>query len=246
MNHAYVDGSYDAGVGGWGVVLIRPGQPQSRIQGRSEAEDNNATELRAMLEAVRQAPAGERLTAHTDNTSVIRSLRVGSQSAPQDEMAAQVRLEAAERGLELRVARVNRDHRHMQTAHLLANDARRDRSSPPPPAIGAEAVIEQAHWQAEARVSLRRAGERVTLQFPVDPVAPLPPTVQVLIAVLSLAQPQETLLIRRASRLAQAIWERPVRALEGEARDAVQAARSEAAEKRVQVLFEEAGLRAGD
>ena len=91
MNHAYVDGSYSdsgeyAGVGGWGIVLLLPGQPPRRIQGRAQggagAEDNNATELRAVLEALRHAPEGEALTVYSDNTSTLKSIRRGSLSAP--------------------------------------------------------------------------------------------------------------------------------------------------------------------
>lgn len=242
VNHAFVDGSYadsgeNAGIGGWGIVLLLAGQPPRRIQGRSQAADNNATELRAVLEALRSAPAGEPLTVHSDNTNTIRSVQRGSLSLPQDELAATIRQEAQERGVPLHVARASRERRHMQAAHELANDARQERATPEPVQVDAEVIIDQLPWRAQARLSVRRPGERVTVELPLDPAAMLPPTAQALLGAVGLAQAGETLLVRRASRLAQAIWEKPLRALEGEARGRVEAAREAAAERAVTVLF---------
>ena len=252
MNHAYVDGSYsDAaegrtgggpGVGGWGIVLLLPGQPPRRIQGRAEggsgAEDNNATELRAVLEALRHSPQGQALTVYSDNTSILASIRRGSLSAPQDELAALIRAEAAARGTELHLHRASRERRHMRAAHDLANAARRDTPGQPTPQIQAEALIQQAHWRAEATITLRRRGEKIRLELPLDPAAPLPSTAQALLGAVALAQPHETLLVRRASALAQALWEKPQRALAGAAREAIEAARAAALARGVTVLFE--------
>ncbi|GGR25304.1 ribonuclease H family protein [Deinococcus ruber] len=251
MNHAFVDGSYSdsgeyAGVGGWGIVLLLPGQPPRRIQGRAVgaaagvngAEDNNATELRAVLEALRHAPEGEALTVYSDNTSTLNSIRRGSLSVSQDELAALIRREAAERGTELRLHRASRERRHMRAAHDLANEARRDQTGREPAPVHAEALIVQAPWRASATITLRRQGEKVTLELPLDPAAPLPSTAQALLGAVALAQPGETLLIRRASKLARAIWEKPQRALEGAAREAVQAGRHAVQERGITVLFE--------
>ena len=259
VNHAYVDGSYqgdadgeNAGAG-WGIVLLLPGQPARRLQGRIQlavppgpltgAEDNNASELRAVLEALRHAPPGEALTVHSDNTSTLRSIRLGSLSVVQDELAALIRHEAALRGTALHLARESRERRHMRAAHELANEARRAApgtllSTELPGQVSAEAIIVQTPWRAEATVSLRRVGERVRLDLPLDPAAPLPPSVQALLGATGLAQAGEVLLVRRATALAQAIWEKPLRALEGEARATVQAAREQAAELGVGVQFE--------
>ncbi|WP_456832361.1 ribonuclease H [Deinococcus sp. UYEF24] len=262
MNHAYVDGSYSSGEddsvagAGWGIVLLLPGQPARRIGGRIESglpetltgvEDNNAAELRAVLEALRHAPAGEALTVHSDNTSTLRSVRLGSLSVPQAELAAAIRQEAAARGTALHLARESRDRRHMRAAHDLANEARRSAPGAPLSCDGAgqmgmaqvtaEALIVQTPWRAEAVVTLRRPGERVRLELPLDPAAPLPPSAQALLGAAGLAQAGEVLLVRRATALAQAIWEKPLRALEGEARSAVQAARTRAEELGVTVLF---------
>ena len=258
VNHAYVDGSYNDqdGQAGWGIVLLLPGQPPSRIQGRIEgrtaegalppdstgAEDNNAAELRAVLEALRHAPPGQPLTVHSDNTSTLRSIRLGSLSAPQDGLAARIRQEAQERGTPLHLARESRERRHMRAAHELANEARRAPLGTPlstegPGQVTAEALIVQTPWRAEATVTLRRAGERVRLELPLDPAAPLPPSAQALLGAIGLAQAGEVLMVRRASALAQAIWEKPLRALEGEARSAVEAARSQVGDLGVTVLF---------
>ncbi|WP_407569692.1 ribonuclease HI [Deinococcus altitudinis] len=257
MNHAYVDGSYSSGEddsvagAGWGIVLLLPGQPARRIGGRIESglpetltgvEDNNAAELRAVLEALRHAPPGEALTVHSDNTSTLRSVRLGSLSVPQAELAAAIRQEAAERGTALHLARESRERRHMRAAHDLANEARRAPPGTPLSSEGAlqvtaEALIVQAPWRAEAVVTLRRPGERVRLELPLNPAAPLPPSAQALLGAAGLAQAGEVLLVRRASALAQALWEKPLRALEGEARSAVQAARAQAEALGVTVLF---------
>lgn len=258
VNHAYVDGSYNDqdGQAGWGIVMLLPGQPPSRIQGRIEgrtaeealppdstgAEDNNAAELRAVLEALRHAPPGQPLTVHSDNTSTLRSIRLGSLSAPQDGLAARIRQEAQERGTPLHLARESRERRHMRAAHELANEARRAPLGTPlstegPGQVTAEALIVQTPWRAEATVTLRRAGERVRLELPLDPAAPLPPSAQALLGAIGLAQAGEVLMVRRASALAQAIWEKPLRALEGEARSAVEVARSVAGDLGVTVLF---------
>ncbi|WP_338122027.1 ribonuclease HI [Deinococcus wulumuqiensis] len=82
MNHAFVDASWQEqpdgrGIGGWGLVLLTPGQLPARHQGQLDAPDNNAAELRAVLEAVRAAPAGEALTVHTDNQTVIACVARG-------------------------------------------------------------------------------------------------------------------------------------------------------------------------
>ncbi|WP_407540734.1 ribonuclease H [Deinococcus radiomollis] len=257
VNHAYVDGSYSSGDddsvagAGWGIVLLLPGQPARRIGGRIESglpetltgvEDNNAAELRAVLEALRHAPPGEALTVHSDNTSTLRSVRLGSLSVPQAELAAAIRQEAALRGTALHLARESRERRHMRAAHDLANEARRSAPGAPlscdgPTQITAEALIVQTPWRAEAVVTLRRPGERVRLELPLDPAAPLPPSAQALLGAAGLAQAGEVLLVRRVTVLAQAIWEKPLRALEGEARSAVQAARAHAEELGVTVLF---------
>ena len=67
VNQAFVDASWhelmpgealdsgQLGVGGWGLVLLRPGELPARYQGQLDAPDNNAAELRAVLEAVRLA-----------------------------------------------------------------------------------------------------------------------------------------------------------------------------------------------
>lgn len=242
MNHAFVDASWQEqpdgrGVGGWGLVLLLPGQLPARHQGQLDAPDNNAAELRAVLEAVRAAPAGEALTVHTDNQAVIACVARGRGPAFLDQLAREVQDEAQARGVGLRAVYAPRTRRHMQGAHLLANDARKGLGSPGLHLDHAEVLIEQRSGFPEARVGLRRRGERLSAVVPLDPESEVPGSVQALLAAVTLAQPGERLEVRRASPVAQAWWLRPERALRPAARERVAQARSQADGQGVQVLF---------
>lgn len=223
MNHAYVDASWQEqpghalGAGGWGLVLLRPGYLPQRIQGHLDAYDNNAAELRAVLEAVRSAPAGEALTVHTDNQAVIATVARGRGPVLLTELSREVQLEAETRRIHLHARYAPRTGRHMQSAHELANEARKGGGAGQLP-TQTEVLIEHRQAAPEARVSLRRVGaaghaERLTAHITFDPQSDVPPSVQVLLAALQLAQPGEQLVVRRASRIAQALWHRPERAL---------------------------------
>lgn len=135
MNHAFVDASWQEqpdgrGIGGWGLVLLTPGQLPARHQGQLDAPDNNAAELRAVLEAVRAAPAGEALTVHTDNQTVIACVARGRGPFLLSELTQEVQKEAGERGVTLRAVYAPRTRRHMLTAHDLANGARKGSALP--------------------------------------------------------------------------------------------------------------------
>lgn len=240
VNQAFVDASWhelmpgealdsgQLGVGGWGLVLLRPGELPARYQGQLDAPDNNAAELRAVLEAVRLAPEGEGLNVFTDNQAVIALLSRGRGPALLAELAREVLDEAQARGQRLRVAYVPRTRRHMLSAHDLANDARRGQVAPGLSGPHAEVLIEQRAGSPEARMTLRRARERVTAHVPFDPLSELPPSVHALLAAVQLAQPHETLRVRRASKVAQALWLKPERALRPGAQSQVTQARAEA------------------
>ncbi|WP_293915201.1 RNase H family protein [Deinococcus sp.] len=246
MNHAFVDGSYDedllgtggAGRGGFGIVLLVPDQEPQYLYGRLEISDNNATELRAVVEALRHAPPGQPLTVHTDNLNVMSAIRHGSRSAAQHQEAVRVREEAEAQGIELRLERARRERRHMQLAHTLANDARLERSTVLPQGHHAEVNLTHAPWRDSAVVTLRRAGERISAQVPQTVGDPLARSVRALITAVGLARPGETLVVTHASRLAAALWEKPHRALPGAAQDAVQSAKAQAGTREIQVIFE--------
>lgn len=246
MNQAYVDASWHEqpdghGVGGWGLVLLVPSELPTRYQGQMNAPDNNAAELRAVLEAVRHAPEGEPLTVYTDNEAVIAS--VGRGRGPQllAEAAREVQDEAELRDVALRVEYAPRTRRHMLSAHDLANDARRGLATPALHGPHADVLIEQRPAVPEARVSLRRYGERVTALVNLDPLSAVPPSAQALLAAVTLARPGEVLLVRRASKVAQALWQRPERALRPAALAQLQEARQAADGLGVQVQFQTAG-----
>lgn len=231
------DGS---GLGGWGLVLLRPGQLPARFQGLLDSPDNNAAELRAVLEAVRTAPAGEPLTVHTDNQAVIACVARGRGPMLLADATRELLDEAQERRLPLHARYAPRTGRHMLSAHTLANDARKG-SGAGTHLPQTDVLIEQRPAQPEARVSLRRntesGTERVTALINLDFTSDLPPSTQALLAAIGLAQPGEAILIRRASRIARAMWERPERALRPAVNAQLSAARQEAQMKEVQVEF---------
>lgn len=243
MNYAFVDASWQeqpdgSGLGGWGLVLLLPGQLPAWLQGQLEAPDNNAAELRAVLEAVRAAPAGP-ITVYTDNQAVIACVARGRGPALLSDLTHEVHDEAQARGVTLQAAYVPRTRRHMLTAHALANEARKGggggRLAAPLPY--ADVVIEQRPAFPEARVSLRRSGERVSALVPLDPLSETPPSAQALLAALALAQPNERLVVRRASKVAQALWQRPERALLPSAYHRIAGARAQAEAQGVVVEF---------
>lgn len=248
MNHAFVDASWqeqatsrDLGVGGWGLVLLRPSLLPQRIQGQLDAPDNNAAELRAVLEAVRAAPAGEALTVHTDNQAVIACVARGRGPHLLTDLSREVQDEAQAKQIRLHARYAPRTGRHMLSAHHLANEARKGHTTGSLPAQ-TEVLIEQRPATLEARVSLRRAtpsgqAERILALVSLDPDSGVPPSVQALLAALQLAQSGETVVVRRASKVAQALWQRPERALRPAVQNQLLAARALAAEQGVQVQF---------
>ncbi|MBI0446430.1 RNase H family protein [Deinococcus sp. DB0503] len=246
MNQAYVDASWHErpdgqGVGGWGLVLLLPGALPHRYQGQLDDPDNNAAELRAVLEAVRHAPTGEALTVYTDNEAVLAAVGRGRGPHKLAELAHEVQDEAAARGICLRVQYAPRTRRHMLAAHDLANHARRGLRAPETDGSHADVLIEQRPAIPEARVSLRRHGERVTALVSLDPRSDVPPSAQALLAAVTLARPGEVLLVRRASKVAQALWQQPERALRPEAHAQLAQARQTADALGVQVKFQGLG-----
>ncbi|WP_102125567.1 RNase H family protein [Deinococcus planocerae] len=246
MNQAYVDASWHElqggqGVGGWGLVLLLPEALPARYQGQLDAPDNNAAELRAVLEAVRHAPAHESLAVYTDNEAVIASVGRGRGPHSLTDHAREVQDEAQVRGVRLRVSYAPRTRRHMLAAHDLANDARRGLTTPALAGPHADVLIEQRPSSPEARVSLRRHGERVTAHVRLDPLSAVPPSAQALLAAVTLARPGEVLFVRRASKVAQALWQRPERALLPDALARLQEARQTADGLGVQVQFQKTG-----
>lgn len=254
MNHAFVDASWNEdappggdvglGHGGWGLVLVTPGALPARYQGTLEAEDNNVAEVRAVLEAVRLAPPRQPLHVHTDNEAVIAA--VGRGRGPQllHDSAREVMDEAEARGVALRVGYAPRTRRHMLAAHDLANEARRGQAGGSPGPRSDVLIEHDAAWQ-EARVSLRREAERVHARIPLDPEGEVPPSAQALLAAVALARPGEALLVRRASHVAQALWQRPERALRDAPRTLLRAARDAADAAGVTVEFLNLPERAG-
>lgn len=237
MNQAYADGSQAGEVGGWGVVLMVPGQPDQHLCGQVPVRDNGACELIAVLEAVRRAPAGQPLTVHTDATSVMQSVRRGSGHPDQNELGAQVRREAHARGIRLQLSLGPRDGRRMQEAHLLAAGARIGQPPMPPERPQVRVKVRPLRWGAEATMTFRRGGESRTARVPLPEREGVPPAVQALAAVVDLARDGEHLHVRVDSALAAALWEEPKRSLYPEALQVLIQARAEAERRHLTLDF---------
>ncbi|WP_261663218.1 ribonuclease HI [Deinococcus sp. Marseille-Q6407] len=243
MNHAYVDASWreDAaghGQGGWGLVLLDGGELPRRIGGQFEAPDNNNAEMRAVLEAVRSAPAGQPLSIYSDNWAVLNAIGKGKGPATLWPLRDEVLELALNRGIALQVSYVPRTRRHMRSAHDLANAARLGQHTGPLAGRHAEVSLELREGGQQARILLRRSGERVSAEVPLDPLDPLPPSAQALLAAAALARDGETLRVRRASKLARALWDNPLRSLLPAAQARLLAARAQADAAGVAVEFE--------
>jgi ribonuclease HI len=65
----YTDGACDPnpGPGGWGAVLLLPGQPPLELSGGEAETTNNRMEIRAAVEALRALPGPARALLHTDS-----------------------------------------------------------------------------------------------------------------------------------------------------------------------------------
>lgn len=230
------------------MVLLRPEHLPHRVQGQLEAPDNNAAELRAALEALCAAPAAEALTIHTDNQAVIACLGRGRGPALLADLTAQVLAEAASRSIPLRVRYASRRARHLQQAHELANEARRGEGGGLSGGAGAlalsqaEVVLVQKPAQSCGWVGLRRGtaggrAERVSTQVALRLDSEMPPSVQLLLAAVALARPGETVQIRRASKLAQAMWKSPRRALRPGVQEELARMQQWAAEQGIGTVF---------
>lgn len=244
MNHAYVDASWreDAGngesEGGWGLVLLDGGALPRRIGGQLQASDNNAAEMRAVLEAVRSAPAGQPLSIYSDNWAVLGAISKAKGPPSLWPLREEVLALALDKGITVQVSYVPRHRRHMRSAHDLANAARLGQHLGPLSVTGAEVNLDWKEGRTLARVLLRRTGERVSAEVPLDPLNSLPPSAQVLLAAVNLAQPGELLRIRRTSKLARALWDNPLRSLLPEAQAQLLSARAQADRAGVVVEFE--------
>ena len=208
MNHAYVDASWredaaEHGQGGWGLVLLDGGTLPRRTCGQLQAPDNNAAEMRAVLEAVRSAPAGQPLSIYSDNWAVLNAIGKAKGPATLWPLRDEVLALALDKGIAVQVSYVPRNRRHMRSAHDLANAARLGQQVGPLLSGGAEVSLEHREGSTLGRVLLRRTGERISTEVPLDPLAPVPPSAQVLLAAVRLAQPGEHLRVRRTYPRAQ-------------------------------------------
>ncbi|PYE54104.1 RNase H family protein [Deinococcus yavapaiensis] len=237
MNHAFADGSQADGVGGWGVVLLVPGRPDARHSGQDEVNDNGACELLAVLHAIELAPEGQPLTVHTDATTVVQAIRRGTMHPEQEELGARVRARAAERGIRLRVSLGPRDARRMREAHDLAAAARRGEALPNREKPEVRVRVRKVAWGAEASFTIRRGGETSRVLRVLPPKEGVPPAVLALSALVREARGGEHLLVRMDSALAPALWANATSAATREAREIVEAAKSDAAARGVTLEF---------
>jgi len=238
VNHAYADGSQQGELGGWGVVMLVPGQPDAHHSGLANVNDNGACELLAVLEAVRRAPPGQPLTVHTDATGVVQAVRRGTRHPDQTELGAEVRRLAQERGIELRVSTLHRDARRMREAHQLATDAR----------LGVESVlltrqhvrvrVRHLGWGAQATLTFRRGGRTERRLLPLPERQGVPPALLALAELVRSARDGEHLVVRMESALAPTLWAKPQHAPHPAATELILTAHEDARSRGVTVEFD--------
>ena len=156
---------------------------------------------------------------YSDNWAVLSAIGKGKGPKTLQPLRSEVLALAQDKDMALRVAYAERTRRHMRYAHDLANAARRGEWREREQLFHqpAEISLELREGGTLARLALRRSGERVTAEVPLSPLDTLPPSAQALLAAVKLAQSGETLRVRRASKLARALWDNPQRSLLPEA-----------------------------
>jgi ribonuclease HI len=241
VNHAYADGSQQGEVGGWGVVMLVPGQPDTHHSGLASVRDNGACELLAVLEAVRRAPEGQPLTVHTDATGVVQAVRRGTRHPEQTELGAEVRRVAQERGIQLRLSTLARDARRMREAHQLATDARLGIESTLALRRHVRVRVRHLGWGAQATLTFRRGGTTQRRILPLPEQVGVPPALLALAALVRDALDDEHLVIRMDSALAPTVWNHPDHAPHPAAAAVVRAARQDAETRRITVEFDPPG-----
>lgn len=238
MIHAWTDGSYRNGVGGWGVVLTGA-MGTARYHGRLRTTDNTACEARAVLEAVSRCPEGRALTVHTDASGLVNIVPHGSRNPVLDALAARIREAARARGVTLTIEFCPRERLKLREAHDLAGAGRlRKKVHRAPPAT--EVEVRHALHRAEVALELRRDGDLRVVHLPVDLHAPLAPALQALVELVGLAADGERLRVRLGSPLGASLWRAPARILNPDARREVEAARREARRRGVEIALVDA------
>lgn len=204
MNVAYADGSQRDGLGGWGAVLLLPRGETLRLHGQMPAQDNGEVELTAALQALRHSPPGQPLALYTDSAPAVQAISRGSNHPGHAALGRQLREEALQTGVRLRVQHSPRDSRRMQEAHALARAALDGQELPPVP-TSVHVEIRQLGGHSDLRLRfLRGRTESVRVFRPLQPG--VPPALQALLALLDHAKGGETLQVRVNSALLPVLW----------------------------------------
>ncbi len=238
MNHAYVDGSQQGDVGGWGVILLSPGQLGARHCGRARVADNGACELLAVLEAVQLAPPGQPLTIHTDATCAVQAVRRGTLHPQQSELGERVRRLAHERGIRLSVTLTPRAARRLQEAHQLAVGARLEVAPSVPERPQVRVRVRKLAWGARADLTFKRDGQTERAAPLLPEQEGVPPALLALGELVRRARPGEQLNVLMDSTLVPSWWQEPDLAVHPGARATLEEIRAQADGRGVTLEFE--------
>jgi cyclic pyranopterin phosphate synthase len=125
MIEIYADGAClgNPGPGGWGVVVVREGEPEVELSGHEPATTNNRMEIRAVIEGLRYVPANEPVKVVSDSSYVIKTQSAGWKRKANHDLWEEMDLVAAGRTIEWAWTRGHAGDRFNEIANGLAQRA---------------------------------------------------------------------------------------------------------------------------
>jgi cyclic pyranopterin phosphate synthase len=125
MIEIYADGACigNPGPGGWGVVVVRDGHPETELSGHEPHTTNNKMEIRAVIEGLRHAPPGEPVKVVSDSEYVIKTQKFGWKKNKNLDLWSELDRVAADRKIEWAWTRGHAGDTFNEIANDLAQQA---------------------------------------------------------------------------------------------------------------------------